>query len=625
MRKIFLYNLIQSILVFVSPELRAQSWPKVQSVDLSDYKPSDFADDELDIPYYLKHFHTVANSVVETGPDKGFINIHVWRNSEGQKTYNARIMESILSLTYFYCNNRPWNVYRGDTALRLRLEAALDFWSRIQNKDGRFSEYGPQQWNLPATAFATKFMGEALILLKTGPPVNKDLLNRVIEADRKAIMIVLTDSALYAHGKDYSNQFTNVWAGALAYMSLYADPAMMKQLENRIKQSAKDFQSPAGFFYEAGGTDFGYNFNTHHSNLWMAYHFSRGTALANNFIEEEKRYYEWIAYNAVPEPGGYFTTNCAIEMRQKAPVVTSYFTLSPLGEAVTGVRAFNISREQKKLNTEAARKALERNWPNTTALAVGEFSGFSPYAFLHRRHYTWNPTEPQKKAAFQNLPYIKRNDFIHQKGDDRNPTVFSFVRKPSYYVTFNSGPRLKSQQRYGIGLLWHPVAGSFLQSQTGSDTAAWGTKSNGRLYEADTLDASFLLNGRQFIPRPGSRDLGKGFLTASYALGNSGKKSIMFREGSIDIYIDHPGNFTEHLPLLLNDGDSISISAAGEAQLKKPGATLYILFDPSAKPEIKETVLRSGSRRIVVLEIEAIDKLKYSFVLKNPVPGTKPK
>ncbi len=78
--------------------LIAQSWKPVPPADLSRIKPSDFADEDLDLPYYLKHFHRVANNVVETGPDRGFINIHVWRNAEGQKTYNARIMESILSL-----------------------------------------------------------------------------------------------------------------------------------------------------------------------------------------------------------------------------------------------------------------------------------------------------------------------------------------------------------------------------------------------------------------------------------------------------------------------------------------------------------------------------------------------
>src|SRR5829696_8690061 len=114
---------------------KCQSWPLVPDIDLATLKPSDFRDDELDLPYYLKHFHTVANSVVESGPDKGFINISVWRNKEGNQTYNARIMESILSLVYFYTRNRPWNIYYGSPSVKLRLEAALDFWCRIQNTD----------------------------------------------------------------------------------------------------------------------------------------------------------------------------------------------------------------------------------------------------------------------------------------------------------------------------------------------------------------------------------------------------------------------------------------------------------------------------------------------------------
>src|SRR5215216_7546411 len=108
--------LITAIFIFlVSPTLPslAQSWPKVTAIDLAGLKPSDFTDEELDLPYYLKHFHIVANNVIESGPDKGFINISVWRNKEGNQTYNARIMESILSLVYFYTRNRPWNIYYG--------------------------------------------------------------------------------------------------------------------------------------------------------------------------------------------------------------------------------------------------------------------------------------------------------------------------------------------------------------------------------------------------------------------------------------------------------------------------------------------------------------------------------
>src|SRR5882672_12071716 len=60
-------------------------WAEVPPADFSKLKPSDFADDELDLPYYLAHFHLLANSVVPTGQDRGFINIAVWRSPQDNK------------------------------------------------------------------------------------------------------------------------------------------------------------------------------------------------------------------------------------------------------------------------------------------------------------------------------------------------------------------------------------------------------------------------------------------------------------------------------------------------------------------------------------------------------------
>jgi hypothetical protein len=89
---------------------------QVQPADLSALSPSDFRDDELDLPYYLAHFHRIANSVALSGPRRGFIDIPAWRDVKDNQPYNARIMESILSLVYFYTVDRPWNPYRGDRA-----------------------------------------------------------------------------------------------------------------------------------------------------------------------------------------------------------------------------------------------------------------------------------------------------------------------------------------------------------------------------------------------------------------------------------------------------------------------------------------------------------------------------
>ena len=81
-----------------------------------------------------------------------------------------RIMGNCLSLAVFYTCERSWNPYRESGALQERLKAALDFWTRLQQEDGRFSEYGDGELNLALTAFATKLIRETLVVGANGPP-----------------------------------------------------------------------------------------------------------------------------------------------------------------------------------------------------------------------------------------------------------------------------------------------------------------------------------------------------------------------------------------------------------------------------------------------------------------------
>jgi hypothetical protein len=79
-------------LAFVSTgiaQTTVNRWPEVPPADFSKLKPADFSDDELDLPYYLAHFHRLANSVVEEGESRGFINIAVWRNPQDNRPYNG--------------------------------------------------------------------------------------------------------------------------------------------------------------------------------------------------------------------------------------------------------------------------------------------------------------------------------------------------------------------------------------------------------------------------------------------------------------------------------------------------------------------------------------------------------
>ncbi|MDA0711348.1 MAG: hypothetical protein O3B73_14190, partial [bacterium] len=297
----------------------------IPSVSLSDLSPNAFSDNELDLPYALAHFKQFADAVLLDGPDRGFINISVWRRPQDNVPHNARIMENCLALVYFYCTHRPWNPYYNHPALRERVEAALTFWCTIQSPDGRFSEYGPEKWNLAATAFATKFMGQGLQLLSRNSTIDAHLHQRVVESDRNALHAVFTDEAFQTHGKSFTNQYANAWGGALAYLNLYPDPEIEALFDRRLEESLTNFQSPVGYFYEKDGPDWGYFFGTHHSDIHAAWHYSHSSDRAATFIEKERRWYDWLSYNALREPDhSGFTLNRAIETRQKTAFLKEY-------------------------------------------------------------------------------------------------------------------------------------------------------------------------------------------------------------------------------------------------------------------------------------------------------------
>jgi hypothetical protein len=582
-------------------------WEAVPAVDWSKVKLEDFRDDELDLPYFLHHFHTVANAVQEDGPTRGFMTIPVWRGRDKnqQAPHNARVMESHLTLAFFYCTDRPWNPYLGSPAVRERLEAMLTFWCQMQHEDGRFSEYKPQGWNLPATAFATKFMGQTLTLLlgKSGetpvselhaktriPPIDAALLKRVIEAERKAILAVLTQDALYEHGKRFTNQYTNVYAGAATYLALFPDDKEIPPLlARKFADGDRDFHSPCGYFYEADGPDFGYTLYTHHSNARMTYHYARGNPIGDTLEAQEKAWNQWLGYNLLREPdGSFFVFNRAIQTRQNQAHWERQD--GPFAERVEAARPFATTREERDAQLKQKRAELAASWGKFPDLPIGK-PGYplSPYNFLHRDHKTYYPSNAERHAAIAKLPYLASDRFVKQFEDTRKDAVFTFIRRPSYYAAFNSGPQITDQQRLGLGLIWSPKAGAVLQSQTSSDDHAWGTRDDGaeQVYEAGDVTAKF------------SDDL----TTVNYSLGEAGRKSITFREEAIVVRVDHSGKFAEQIPLLARPDQPSALEVQAPAGTEQSNSQERMVF---------------GKTSLRTLTLSASDSLTYTIRFRNP-------
>lgn len=538
--------------------------PPVPPLDTTKIHPDDFSDADLDMPFALSHFARVANSVILDGPDRGFISLSVWRGTNQLHPYNTRIMESILTLTWFYTVARSWNPYHGHPALRARLELALNYWCSLQSSDGKFSEYGPQQWNLAATSFAVKFMSESLRLLKDGPPISASIHQRTIEGCRKAMHAVLLDPDLYSHGRSYSNQYTNIFAGGAAFLALYPDAELEARMKERLAASPTELQSPAGYMYEKDGPDLGYTLNTHHENLQMAYSYWRDTPLAKILLEEENRFGEWLSFNALPEPGqNFYILNRSIETRQQHAIYPAVDT--SLADRCIVMRAFATPPERRAEMIRAAREKLNKQWPQVDPLEVGKFEALSPYRFLQRSHYNWHPTDEQMAEARKLVRPLAEQSFVEQRKDTREPIVFTYVRRPGYYAAFASAPKpIAEQQRLGLTFVWTPNKGVLLQSQTAGTETAWGTSAGGALpIEAAGLEADYLDGGS----------------SVRYPLTGGGEKSVIFAPDRIRITVERQGEIVERVPVF----DPACVTSTAQKEVREqesspvPGKTFSVV------------------------------------------------
>jgi hypothetical protein len=573
--------------------------PEVPPFDPSKLKPSDFSDADLDMPYNLTYLPRIANSIETEGPNRGFINISVWRGTGQLHPYNTRIMESILTLTYFYASRHKWNQFYANPALRARLELAFEFWCNLQSPDGKFSEYGPGVWDLAATAFSVKFISEALRLLKSGPPIAPALHARAIDCCRKAVHATLYDPDLLSHGKSYSNQFTNVFGGGAAFLTMYPDATLWARLKEQVEASPTNLQSPCGYMYEKDGPDLGYTLDTHHENLHVAYHYWRGTPLGNILLEEENRFGKWLQYNIMPEPGQpLWVANRSIECRQQHAIFPAVDT--PLADHCLIMRAFATPPERRAEQIRADREKLEKNWPQVDPLPVGEFSALSPYRFLFRSLYDWHPTAEQMAEARKLVRPLVEKHFVEQLKDTREPIVFTYIRRPGYYAAFASAPKvISAQQRLGLTFVWTPEKGVLLQSQTNGRETAWGTSAGGALpIEATGLDATY----------------SEGNTVVSYPLPGGGKKTVTFADDRIRVSVERDGDIVERVPVF----DSSAVVSSAQIKVGPgniPGPKPDRLPAPCANPEAGCSADEGPvpGKTLSVVELHATGKLEYEI------------
>lgn len=589
--------------LFTPSLVRAQSWPTVPPADFSALTLAQFADHELEVPYHLRHFAQVANAVVETGPDRGFLALRVNREPVDNQPHNARIMENQLALAYFYTANRPWNPYRGSAAVRVRLEAMLDRWARIQNQpgpadgdfDGLWAEYSATNWSLAPTSFGVMHAAEAIDLVRDSQlPFDAAVLEQARVALRRGLLAIFTRADLRQHAREWSNQFSGAYHAALLYLENWADPELDAAFTRAIEDAAAQDQSPAGYFYEQGGPDFGYS-AVHENNLRVALPRLRARPIQLGAIaEEDIAWNEWLAAMAVLQPGSsprLFLLPAGLNTRTSHAFQTP--RSRPLAEWAEPSRSFALTDEEYNAAVAARRAEVQAEFGRWGALSVPSAYSYIPNFVFDavRPLNTWHPTAAQRAAADATWPSRFDGARTRQFHDPR-PFTVTALKRPGYYAVAATGRIRVTRQAYGLGLLWHPRFGVALQTVAEPlATANWtyGTRragvAGGATYETADLTATFTVGGAAHTPAPGARPLGDGDVMVSYPLENGGtrygRKTLTFSAQQIDVAVEHSGGFTELLPLAHASDAALTLTAS-RVELRRPDGAVFTVEVNSA-------------------------------------------
>lgn len=157
----------------------------------------------------------------------------------------AMLQETCLTLAQLYTIDFPGNIYYSRDAIREWALAAIDFWTKIQKKDGSFDEFYPKEHSFSPAAFTLYATCMAYRLLKLERP---DIVAHAQKSTR----------FLLSYGDPGAgNQRVAAIAGIYAYYLISNDQSVRGELDGLIS-TVLEQQRSEGWMPEYKGPDIGY-------------------------------------------------------------------------------------------------------------------------------------------------------------------------------------------------------------------------------------------------------------------------------------------------------------------------------------------------------------------------------
>lgn len=227
-------------------------------------------------------------------PTYGCFDRAFW-NYKVQDFASAILQQCSLSLALIYRYPFPGNIYYNKEIIKEYAIAGIQFWRKIQHKNGSFDEYWRGEQSIPATAFTLFSVCETCDILGIQPDTN------TIE---KAVHFLMH----HEQSKDF--EALNQVMASIGAM-YYAGKILEKnEYQEYAQQQFKNFllkQKKEGWFSELGGLDLSYS--TVNLDFLVRYYLLSGDQKA---LESAKRLLHLITYFVHPDGsvgGEYGTRN----------------------------------------------------------------------------------------------------------------------------------------------------------------------------------------------------------------------------------------------------------------------------------------------------------------------------